>query len=183
MANGDEFTVDLSNYKDRVGSRVVPGRYRVRVDDAEMDQTQAGDTMINVWLVVADGEFEGATVIDRLLPQHPKALFRIVGFMQAIGLPTPKKRLRLNIGQFIGKMLEVDIEDGDPYNGRVKSEVRGYYRIEKKAGDEPADLEIPDDEAVAAEGEESRNGQAEVPGHPGGMDEFAPVDLEDLDIG
>ena len=127
----DEVVLDLTNYKDRVGSRVVPGRYRVRVSDAELDKTREGKAMINVWLDVVGGEFEGGTVIDRLLPEHPKALFRVVGFLQAIGQATPKKRLKINVASFVGKQLDVDIEDGEPYNGRVKSEIRGYYRIEK----------------------------------------------------
>jgi len=138
----DEVVLDLTNYKDRVGSRVVPGRYRVRVSDAELDKTREGKAMINVWLDVVGGEFAGGTVIDRLLPEHPKALFRVVGFLQAIGQATPKKRLKINVASFVGKQLDVDIEDGEPYNGRVKSEIRGYYRIEK--GSEvagPADLD------------------------------------------
>ena len=91
MSN-DDFELDLTNYKDRVGSRVTPGRYRVYVEDAEMGQTSKKDPMINIWLLIQGGEFDGATIIDRLLPAHEKALFRVVGFMDAIGLPTPKKR-------------------------------------------------------------------------------------------
>ena len=196
MAAQDEVVIDLQNYKDRVGTRVVPGRYRVRVDDAELDQTRDGAPMINVWLVVAEGEFEGATVIDRLLPQHPKALFRVVGFMQAIGLQTPKKRLRVNITSWVGKVLEVDIEDGEPYNGRVKSEVRGYYRIERKASAAASDLaDIPDAEdiAAAAAGEEApvvsgpRTEAAKA--NPGddpslGADDgsYEPIDLDEVDL-
>jgi hypothetical protein len=130
----DEFVLDLTNYKDRVGSRVTPGRYTVFVEDAEMDTTQSGKPMINVWLVIKGGEFEGSTIIDRLLPAHEKALFRLVGFMQALGMPTPKKSMKLNVRAFHGKTLVVDIEDGEPYNGRVKSEIRGYYRAEQTKG-------------------------------------------------
>lgn len=160
----DEVVLDLTNYKDRVGSRVTPGRYKVYVEDAELDSTREGKPMINIWLRVQEGSFEGATVIDRLLPAHEKALFRVVGFMQAIGLPTPKKRMKLNVRQFIGRQLEVDIEDGEPYNGRVKSEIRGYYRIEGSkggfAGNGGKDLSDLD-----------------------GLDEFAPKTGEGADLG
>jgi uncharacterized protein DUF669 len=130
----DEFVIDLTNYKDRVGSRVTPGRYTVFVEDAETDTTSTGKPMINVWLVIKGGEFEGSTIIDRLLPAHEKALFRVVGFMQAIGMPTPKRQMKLNVNAFRGKTLVVDIEDGEPYNGRVKSEIRGYYKAEQTKG-------------------------------------------------
>lgn len=190
----DEVIVDLSNYKDRVGQRVAPGRYRVLVEDAEQDKSQAGNLMINTWLRVTGGEFDGSVIVDRMTLTD-KALFRIVGFMQAIGLPTPKKRLKVNLGQFRGKYLEIDVEDGDPYNGRVKSEVRGYLRIRNENGGSTATrtaaaTELTEDEIEAGVAEHS------TPDNPGkgGMDEFAPVgnatvqapeevDLENLDLG
>lgn len=124
----DDLIVDLTNYKDRVGNRVVPGRYTVIVEDAESDTAKSGNPMVNLWLRVQGGEFDGATIVDRLVLTE-KSLFRVVGFMQAIGLPTPRKRLKMNVRQFVGKTLDVDVDDGDPYNGRVKSEIRGYMRI------------------------------------------------------
>jgi len=128
MSSGTNFVLDLTGYKDRVGARVEPGRYRVVVDDCEMDKSKAGNPMVNVWLRIVGGDFNGAVITDRLTITE-KALFRIVGFMQAIGLPTPKKRLQVDLRQFMGKTLDVDVEDGDPYNGRIKSEIRGYLRV------------------------------------------------------
>lgn len=139
MAN-DKIVLDLSNYKDRVGTRIAEGTYRVIVEDAEMDKSKAGNSMINVWFRVQGGDFDGATVTDRLVLTE-KSLFRVVGFMQAIGLPTPKKRLQLSLGQFMNKVLDITVEDGEPYNGRVKSEVRGYARVAKAEKQSGADLE------------------------------------------
>lgn len=123
----DELIVDLTNYKDRVGSRVMPGRYTVVVEDVESDTARSGNPMVNLWLRIQGGEFDGATIVDRLVLTE-KSLFRVVGFMQAIGLPTPRKRMKINVRHFAGKVLDIDVEDGEPYNGRVKSEVRGYMR-------------------------------------------------------
>lgn len=140
----DEMILDLTNYKDRVGNRVVPGRYTVVVEDAEPDTAKSGNAMVNLWFRVQGGEHDGATIVDRLVITE-KSLFRVVGFMQAIGLPTPKKRFKMNIKGFIGRTLDIDVEDGEPYNGRVKSEVRGYMRAvgasAAAATAEPADLE------------------------------------------
>jgi hypothetical protein len=146
----EEFKVDFSNYKERVGGRVIPGRYRVIVDDAEVDTAKSGNTMINLWLRVQGGEFDGTTIIDRLVLTD-KSLFRVHGFMEAIGLPTPKKAFSVKLAQFRGKTLEVDVEDGDPYNNRVKSEVRGYLRITKARGEQqgPAPADLDDLEALA----------------------------------
>lgn len=98
-----------------------------------------------------------------------KSLFRIVGFMQAIGLPTPKKKVALNLRQIIGKVLEVDIEDGEPYNGRVKSEVRGYMRATKSSKDEVQDIGDADEEDVPAPDKEDVSEE--------------DVNLDELDLG
>lgn len=147
----ENMIIDLTNYRDRFGTRVAPGRYIARVEDAEADETSGGKPMINVFLEIVDeGEFQGATVVDRLLPAHEKALFRVVNFMRALGLPTPKKRLQINLSQFVGKYVEIDVDDGEPYNGTIRSEVRSYMPSSKK--NETRDLEdIEDAGAVPAE--------------------------------
>lgn len=140
-------TIDLTNYKDRVGTRVPEGRYRVAVEDVEEGKAKSsGNTMINVWFRVVGGEQDGATIIDRF-PITDNALFRLVDFMQALGIPTPKKRLQIDINKWLGKQVDVDVEDGEPYNGRVRSEVRGFMRPAKAAKAEAADdLDLDDED-------------------------------------
>jgi hypothetical protein len=124
----DDLIIDLSNYKDRMGSRIEPGHYRVQVEDAEAGQSAQKKTpQVQVWFRVLGTDFDGQTVVDRLYLTDA-SMFRMVGFMQAVGLPTPRKKLKVNVRQFVGKILEIDVEDGEPYNGRVRSEVRGYSR-------------------------------------------------------
>ena len=188
MAN-DKIVLDLSNYKDRVGTRIAEGTYRVVVEDAEMDKSKAGNQMINVWFRVQGGDFDGATVTDRLVLTE-KSLFRVVGFMQAIGLPTPKKRLQLSLSQFMNKTLDITVEDGEPYNGRVKSEVRGYARVakaEKASGADLEDLEAPDAAEEPAEApepaEEKPEPQADAQPSKAAKDDDdsqGEVDLDDL---
>lgn len=160
-------TIDLSNYKDRVGSRVREGRYRVVVDDAEQDRSAAGNEMINLWLRIVGGDFDGQTVVDRLV-LTPNSLFRVVGFLQAIGIPTPKKRIQLDVSSFIGKRLDVDIADGDPYNGRVKSEVRGYLKVEQPQ--EPQRDLLDEIEGITAAKEAD------------GVTDVEEVDLDQIDL-
>lgn len=138
----DELVLDLSNYKDRVGSRVPPDTYRVQVEDVEMTESANKNPMINVWFTILEGESQGQTLTDRLVLTE-KSLFRVVGFMNAIGLPTPKKKLKLNIRQFVGKVLDVDIDDGEPYNGRIRSEVRGYNKV--PGANQSAGADLPDE--------------------------------------
>lgn len=191
----DELVVDLTGYKDRRGQRVHPGRYRVRVEDAEIDKASTGNMMINLWLTVQGGDFDGATVLDRLVITD-RSLFRLVGFMQALGLPTPKKRIRLSTRLFVGRVLEVDVEDGEPYNGTTRSEVRGYLRVRgadvaaAPAGDLPDDLDGLSEFAA----KEDTPAPAETPAEEsvddptagltsGDVEDIGEVDLDSLDLG
>ena len=195
----DDLIVDLTNYKDRVGNRVVPGRYTVVVEDAENDTAKSGNPMVNLWLRVQGGEFDGATIVDRLVITD-KSLFRVVGFMQAIGLPTPKKRLKMNVRGFIGRTLDIDVEDGEPYNGRVKSEVRGYMRaVGAGAAAEAATTDLDDldtDSEVASAAPEAseaaepvaeaapaeKKEEATVPA-AAASDDSDEVNLDEIDLG
>lgn len=153
-------TIDLTNFKDRVGSRVKPDTYRVVVDDAELDTARSGNQMINVWFRIVGGEFDGATITDRLVLTE-KSMFRIVGFMQALGMPTPRKRLQLNLEKFKGKQMEITVDDGEPYNGRVKSEVRAYAKLPKSAKADEVDLD--DDSNESEEVAEVETEETETP--------------------
>ena len=140
MSNDDIIPLDLTGYRDKTGQLIPAGKYRVIVEDTENDRSAAGNTMINVWLRVVDGPSAGSVIIDRLTIS-PKSMFRIVGFLRAIGLPTPNKRFNIKPRQqFIGKVLEVIVEDGEPYKGVTKSEVRAYLKV-KGGQPETADLD------------------------------------------
>jgi len=167
----EELVVDLTNYKDRVGARILPGKYRVQVEDAELTESSAKNPMINIWFRVIGTEFDGATVMDRLTITE-KSLFRIVGFMQGIGLPTPKKRLKLNIRTFLGKVLDIEVDDGDPYNGRVRSEVRAYYKVAQSGGD------LEDE----GESESDSDSDSKTPGVTAELDSDE-LDLDAVDLG
>lgn len=198
-----EVVVDLSNYRDKTGARIKPGRYRVQVEDAAVDKSSTGNTMINLWFRVVGGDFNGSTLVDRLVLTE-KSMFRLVGFMQALGMPTPRKRLKLNIRSFLGKTLEVDVDDGEPYRGTVRSEVRGYIRVAKTEDtsdiddlddglDEDEDIEdVSDEPTDYDEDEEPKKAKAATkkkakkakkePEPEEDEDDDEPVDLDDIEI-
>jgi len=163
MAKGktdEKFVFRLKNYRDKMGARVDPGRYRVMVDDLMNDVSSADNEMVVVWLKVLDkGEFEGFNIVDRLT-QTEKTMFRSYNFLRACGLPTPTDRdVSFNYGQLRGRTLIVEVDDGEPFppgSGRIKSEVRDY---------------LPDPKAKAA-GDEDDLDDVEVPDDPSGLDEF-----------
>lgn len=179
-----DFILDLTQYKDRFGANVPEGRYLVVVEDAEMTKSKAGNPMINLWYRILDGEQKNLTLTDRLTLTEG-AMFRIVGFMQAIGLPTPNKRLQLNLKHFLNKTLMVDVADGEPYNGRVRSEVKGYLRPEKTVleGNTSEDLPEPEDLSDVQPAEvvqEADTAPAPAPTAPAEPEE---INLDEIDLG
>lgn len=179
----DTVVIDLSNYKDRVGARVTPDRYRVVVEDVESDSSKAGNPMINIWFRIQGGEFDGQTLVDRLTITE-KALFRVVGFMNAIGLPTPKQQIRINPQKFLGQVLDVDVDDGEPYNGRVKSEIRGYLRVPKSNRNQQVEEEFGEDTSSEPAAEAKPAAEAPKPANAeaaSGTDS-GEVDLDNIDL-
>lgn len=152
-----EMIVDLTNYKDSVGSRVPEGTYRVVVDDAEQTTAKSGNPMVNLWLRIVGGDQDGQTLVDRLVLTE-RSLFRVVAFLQALGIPTPKKRLAISLNKIKGRTLQVAVSDGEPYNGSIRSEVNAYMRDTQADEAGAADLE---DEERDAEGKADAATEAE----------------------
>src|SRR3546814_11867794 len=66
--------------------------------------------------------------IDRLVTQG-KGLFKIVGFMNGLGLPTPKRRLSVNPEAWKNRKVYIDTGMSEPYRGRpATSQIDGYSR-------------------------------------------------------
>jgi Protein of unknown function (DUF669). len=183
--------IDLSNYKDSGNVRIPEGRYRAIVDDVDLDKSRAGNTMIKVWMRVLGGEHDGAIILDRLTLTD-KAMFRVVGFMQGIGIKTPKKKLQINLKTFLKRQADIEVVDGEPYNGRIRSEIAQYIRIAQPKAEESSEDDLDaleaatEDEAPAAKpakaspAEEVSEDSDENPWDAG--DDSDSVDVDDLSI-
>lgn len=187
-----KITIPLRNYKDKRGGRVPEGTYRAVTEDAEVGESRNGDVMITLYFRVVGGEYDGTTIIDRLFPAMEKAQWRTVAFLQAAGIPTPRKDFVIELGKFVNRTMDIEVADGDPYNGVVRSEVRGYAKVAKSEQQSEADLvedgeswgAVPLDDVVAkvsaaraAAGEDSP--EPSTNGTPD--DDVEDLSLEDLE--
>ena len=165
------FTFDFTNYRDTGSARVEPGTYRAQVTDFSEKESKAGNVMFEVYLEIIEGPYTGKQIIDRL-PQTERAMFRSAAFLQALGIKIAKKKLALN-----PKSRQVDtlVEDGEPYNGRVKSEVREYLRATKPA--KAAEPELPEDDEPAKAAEPAPTDTADDTDF-----DVDAIDIDDLDL-
>lgn len=191
--------IDLSNYKDSGNVRIPEGRYRAIVDDVDLDKSRAGNTMIKVWMRVLGGEHDGAIILDRLTLTD-KAMFRVVGFMQGIGIKTPKKKLQINLKTFLKRQADIEVVDGEPYNGRIRSEIAQYIRVAQPKAEESSEDDLDaleaavEDEAPAKPSSDAKKAEAAAivqdvdtedmePENPWDAgDDSDSVDVDDLSI-
>lgn len=174
-------TFDFTNYKDTSTAHVAPGTYHAEVSDFEETTSKAGNAMFVVYLEITEGPHAGQQIIDRL-PQTEKAMFRSAAFLQALGVKIAKKKIALNPRSLIGRPVDIVVEDGEPYNGRVRSEVREYLRATKPAKVEPADDPMADGDEIDAPSPTAE------PAKPAPVEEDAveldvdALDIDDLDL-
>jgi len=169
------FTFDFTNYRETGSAQVPAGTYRAKVNDFEETESKAGNAMFVVYLEIIAGPYTGKQIIDRL-PQTEKAMFRSAAFLQALGVKIAKKRIALNPKSLIGRPVDILVEDGEPFNGRVKSEVREYLRATKPAAKAEPVQDLPDeDDESAAEA---------TPAEAAEEDTFDvdALDIDDLDL-
>lgn len=171
---------DLTNYRETQGQNVPAGRYTVLVEDSVADTSKAGNDMAVLTLRVQheDPDLNGSILIDRITFTE-KAAFKVVDFLKAAGLFNGKRKYDIDklIPAFAGRAVQVDVEDGEPYNGRVRSEVRQYHRVTSGAAAkaESADLSDLDEEVAGLS--ESTGESFEIPDTP------EDLNLAELDLG
>lgn len=172
-------TFDFTNYKDTSSAHVPAGTYRAEVSDFEETTSKAGNAMFVVYLEITSGPHAGQQIIDRL-PQTEKAMFRSAAFLQALGVKIANKRISLNPKSLIGRPVDILVEDGEPYNGLVKSEVREYLRATKPSESKPAAAD-----PMADEDEIDEPAPAAEPAKPeldATVEDAVELDVDALDI-
>ena len=169
-------TFDFTNYKDTSTAHVPAGTYRAKVSDFEETTSKAGNMMFVVYLEIVEGPHAGQQIIDRL-PQTEKAMFRSAAFLQALGVKIAKKKIALNPRALIDRPVDIVVEDGEPYNGRVKSEVCEYLRATK-----PAKAESEADPMADEAEESSAPAEPTKPELDATVEDAVELDVDDLDI-
>lgn len=172
-------TFDFTNYKDTSTAHVAPGTYHAEVSDFEETTSKAGNAMFVVYLEIIGGPHAGQQIIDRL-PQTEKAMFRSAAFLQALGVKIAKKKIALNPKSLIGRPVDIVVEDGEPYNGRVKSEVREYLRATKPAESKPAASDpMADEDEIASPAPAAEPAKPELDAT---VEDAVELDVDALDI-
>lgn len=149
----DYLVIDLTNYVDKTSDLVPPGTYRVMITDAVEGVSKNGNKKVTMGLKIIGGEFPGqdigeamgARIIDEPVTQGPGA-YRFVAYLKALKLwGGDKKELKIPYSSLVNRQVMITVANGEPWNGRIKSEVQDVNRVPKAPKD-------PDSEPVFSGG-------------------------------
>lgn len=127
----DYLDLDLRNYRSNRSAMVPPGRYEVEVSHSEKRTSGANNPQLVSWLKITSGEWKGSILVDYATVTE-RALFRVVNFLNAVGVKTPNSQLRINPSTIIGKRLLIDVIE-DEYKGAKQSKVNDYLPLPRGA--------------------------------------------------
>lgn len=159
-----QIQIDLKNYRSIMSDRVEPGRYKAMIEEIDAtSKTRDGAPQMMVYARITEGPFKDSVMVERLpLDPTSKAMFRTVGFLTGMGVPTPRRKIAFDESRIVGRRVYIEIVDNE-YNGRTTSQVDSWQRVVSKVNDEPVD-----------ELEESTEGIDEAPA-PKATPKAAPV--------
>jgi hypothetical protein len=123
--------------------RVPEGDYLFKITKVETGTSGAGNAKIVVIMKGVEGKVKGRTLYSHLA-LTTKALWKVRQLLEALGMEVPSGKGRLDIEGMVGKTVGVTLGDGDPYEGKIKSEAKLF--IDPEAVGEEPDEEDEDEE-------------------------------------
>jgi hypothetical protein len=120
---------------------IPKGNYEAFINSIQMKETQAKEPMANARFVIADGQFKGRSLFSNFVLREDLK-WKMQNLILASGLHnsrTPGKvTLSDDWSELVGRKVGLKVADGE-YNGEVRPEIRGFYRLDGGAvGTAPA---------------------------------------------
>lgn len=118
---------------------IPPGRYALKVERAESGVSTTKKPMLTFHFKVAQGEYAGKRVRGNfVLPADESdsklGLQRFHAFVLAFGAKVGERKFKLDIDQFVGKVIAADVADNTieangRYPTRIVSTPEAYYPV------------------------------------------------------
>lgn len=171
--------IDFSKDESEGGRKRYPeGDYAVKYTKYKTGRSKDKDTpYVRVYFIITEGKYKGQEFSDELYLTD-KSLWRIRGFLEAMGVAVPKKKVSVNFKKYIGKTLGVTLSD-DEYNKRIRSRVSDFLDEETLRGADEDDDEDFDEDAEDEEEEDTDEDDDEEDEDEDDEDED---DMEEMDV-
>lgn len=155
--------VDFSNVKEASGfnrSRIKAGDYLAKIKGVEDAKAKDGVHQYLFSIQIVD---KPGSVFPYYCKLQENQLWKLRNLFIAAGKTVPKKKVKVDPNQIVGKLIGVTIED-DEYEGKERSEVEGVF---------PAS-DLGDDASVPDRDEDDAEDQVDDDGDDLDLDESAP---------
>lgn len=128
MAGATVKTADFTNVKERSiynNSQIKAGDYLaevVMVKDSKTKKTGEFQYEFAIKL-----KKKPSSVFPYYCQLSEKTLWKLRNLLIAAGINVPKTKTKVDPNKVVGRLIGVTIEDGEPYEGREKSEITGVF--------------------------------------------------------
>lgn len=172
-----KLTVDMSNVPERrEGGRsahVPPGDYLLKLTDAYFTKVKAGNKNAGkpmaVWIfsIEKPASHKSAGSIYYRTGLWEEAVFSFRNLLQDLlnGKAIPKRAVDVDLKKYIGKLVGATLDDAEPYNNRVKSEIINTFTAgnftEQQASDEEGDDEEDDEDELQTSDDDDEDEESE----------------------
>lgn len=142
----DVLTVDFSGVESGGAPRLPEGDYLAKVKSIKKTTAESsGNTMLKWEWEITEGKHKGKVLRDNTV-LSPRALWRLKKVLEALGVEVPDSALKLDLKSYIGESCGITVTDGEPYEGRIKSEISDFIDESVVTGDDVEDDEDDSDD-------------------------------------
>lgn len=116
----------------------APGVYNAEIASVELTKTKSDNTDMLVFAIVA-----GPGRYPYYCKLVPNQLWKLRELIEAAGTKVPNKVVQIDPDKFVGKKINVELED-DTYNGKLRSRVARvaqFSEVESKVKEVQQDVE------------------------------------------
>lgn len=134
--------VDFTGVSTEGGGRLLPEeQFKFEVKEVEQETGESsGEPYLKITLEVVDGEMEGTKAWDNMSLQ-PQALWKLRGFMEAVGLETVEGEMDIDPDEFVGLVVLGNVIH-ETYKNKPKHRIDSYESVDgdatAAADDKPA---------------------------------------------
>ncbi|WNO27833.1 hypothetical protein SEA_HUWBERT_82 [Microbacterium phage Huwbert] len=151
VAKATARTLDMTNVKDGGNfnqARIPAGDYAALITKVEDVTTKSKKES---WLFTIKLKSKPSSVFRYQCILEENMLWKVRNLAIAAGKTVPKKRLKLDPNQLVGKLIGVSIEDAEDYKDKPQSEIGGVFPAAELGDDaslttDDADIDDDDDE-------------------------------------
>lgn len=181
---GKTISIDFEGVESGSGQISKEGQYLVEIQEVEEKTSESSGEPYLAWRFQVASKKQKGRVVYHNTSLQPQALFNLRGLLEAMGTEVPDGEMDLNLSDFVGEQVGVEIEM-EEYNGKDKPRIVGFLTTdsieEGSSDDEDEEEEDNSDDDSEDEDEEESDDEDDDEEESDDEDEDEDEDEDDED--